>query len=86
MGRGFRMGQEILSEASVGIGTTATDGSPELPCAAPIEGFEFSGARLRGGVPTKRMQLVAECAQGLDVRFWHLADIDADDEHVCFWG
>src|SRR5262249_9394252 len=20
------------------------------------------------------------------VRFWHLADIDADDEHVCFWG
>jgi hypothetical protein len=53
---------------------------------ARIEGFEFSGARLRGGVPTKRMQLVAECAQGLDVRFWHLADIDADDEHVCFWG
>ena len=22
----------------------------------------------------------------IDVRFWHLADIDADDEHVCFWG
>jgi hypothetical protein len=21
-----------------------------------------------------------------DVRLWHLADIDADDEHVCFWG
>jgi hypothetical protein len=20
------------------------------------------------------------------VRFWHLADIDADDEYVCFWG
>jgi hypothetical protein len=20
------------------------------------------------------------------VAFWHLADIDADDEHVCFWG
>ena len=20
-----------------------------------------------------------------DVRSWHLADIDADDEHVCFW-
>jgi hypothetical protein len=20
------------------------------------------------------------------VRYWHLADIDADDEHVCFWG
>jgi hypothetical protein len=23
---------------------------------------------------------------GADVRFWHLADIDAEDEHVCFWG
>jgi hypothetical protein len=22
----------------------------------------------------------------LDVRFWHKADIDADDEHVRFWG
>jgi hypothetical protein len=21
-----------------------------------------------------------------NVRIWHLADIDADDEHVCFWG
>jgi hypothetical protein len=21
-----------------------------------------------------------------NVRFWHLADIDAGDEHVCFWG
>ena len=21
-----------------------------------------------------------------DVCFWHLADIDADDKHVCFWG
>ena len=21
-----------------------------------------------------------------DVRFWHIADIDADDEHVRFWG
>jgi len=21
-----------------------------------------------------------------DVGYWHLADIDADDEHVCFWG
>ena len=23
---------------------------------------------------------------GTYVRLWHLADIDADDEHVCFWG
>jgi hypothetical protein len=22
----------------------------------------------------------------IDVRYWHLADIDADDDHVCFWG
>ena len=22
----------------------------------------------------------------VNVRYWHLADIDADDEHVCFWG
>jgi hypothetical protein len=21
-----------------------------------------------------------------NVRLWHLADIDTDDEHVCFWG
>jgi hypothetical protein len=21
-----------------------------------------------------------------NVRFWHIADIDADDEHVRFWG
>jgi hypothetical protein len=21
-----------------------------------------------------------------DVRVWHLADIDAEDERVCFWG
>jgi hypothetical protein len=21
-----------------------------------------------------------------DVRYWHLADIDAGGEHVCFWG
>ena len=21
-----------------------------------------------------------------DVRYWHIADIDADDEHVRFWG
>ena len=21
-----------------------------------------------------------------DVRFWHITDIDADDEHVRFWG
>jgi len=21
----------------------------------------------------------------LNVRLWHLADIDAHDEHVCFW-
>jgi hypothetical protein len=21
-----------------------------------------------------------------EVRFWHKADIDAGDEHVCFWG
>jgi hypothetical protein len=21
-----------------------------------------------------------------NVRLWHLADVDADDEHVCFWG
>ena len=21
-----------------------------------------------------------------DVRLWHLADVDAEDEHVCFWG
>jgi len=21
-----------------------------------------------------------------DVSLWHLADIDADDEHVCLWG
>jgi hypothetical protein len=38
-----------------------------LPFAARIEGFEFSGARLSGGVLTEWMQLVAECAQGLDV-------------------
>jgi len=22
----------------------------------------------------------------VEVCFWDLADIDADDEHVCFWG
>jgi hypothetical protein len=22
----------------------------------------------------------------LYVRYWHLADIDSNDEHVCFWG
>jgi arylsulfatase len=21
-----------------------------------------------------------------NVHYWHFADIDADDEHVCFWG
>jgi hypothetical protein len=21
-----------------------------------------------------------------NVRLWHLAEVDADDEHVCFWG
>ena len=29
---------------------------------------------------------VSACLIRLDVRFWHLADIDADDEHVCFRG
>jgi hypothetical protein len=53
---------------------------------ARIEGFEFSGARLRGGVPTKRMQLVAECAQGLDVRFWHLAGMQTALTNVRFEG
>jgi hypothetical protein len=24
--------------------------------------------------------------RGPHVRFWHIADIDADDEHVRFWG
>jgi hypothetical protein len=23
--------------------------------------------------------------QRRDVRYWHLADIDSNDEHVCFW-
>jgi hypothetical protein len=23
--------------------------------------------------------------RGQNVCFWHLADLDADDEHVCFW-
>ena len=28
------------------------------------------------------------CRRGacVNVCLWHLADIDADDEHVCFWG
>jgi hypothetical protein len=41
-------------------------------------------------VDNRRSSVRASLVSGLktqrDVRFWHLADIDADDEHVCFWG
>jgi len=30
--------------------------------------------------------LSAPLSSQLDVRFWHLADIDADPEHVRSWG
>ena len=30
--------------------------------------------------------LVELLAKTLNVCFWHIADIDADDEHVRFWG
>jgi hypothetical protein len=29
---------------------------------------------------------VGTTAGTADVRLWHLADIHADDEHVCLWG
>src|SRR6478609_5409934 len=34
--------------------------------------------------PATRRQVLT-CQPGA-VHTWHLADIDADDEHVCFWG
>src|SRR4026208_1932479 len=34
--------------------------------------------------PTKQLRR-PEAARA-NVRLWHIADIDADDEHVCFWG
>jgi hypothetical protein len=37
-------------------------------------------ALLPGGATKKWLGLV------LNVRYWHLADIDADDVHVCFRG
>ena len=36
--------------------------------------------RGRSGTKAPRVNVV------VNVRYWHLADIDADDEHVCFWG
>jgi len=34
--------------------------------------------------PATRREVLT-CQPGA-VHTWHLADIDADDEHVCFWG
>ena len=33
-----------------------------------------------GATKAPRVKVVA------NVRYWHIADIDADDEHVRFWG
>ena len=38
--------------------------------------------RTRSDLPLMQSSLSTQ----LDVRYWHIADIDADDEHVRFWG
>ena len=40
----------------------------------------------KAGVAINRALLQEDVHSLGNVCLWHLADIDADDEHVCFWG
>jgi hypothetical protein len=47
--------------------------------------FEFAWSE--GSARLKSCACLGQIRGGSeDIRFWHLADIDADDEHVCCWG
>src|SRR6516162_5541319 len=80
---GAPLGETIMENAAEGTIKETTYWWPRPGSDKPLEKTTFY---TKAGVRFAQSATTRNDLPGNYVRSWHLADIDADDEHVCLWG